>query len=249
MRNLIDQLSYELLKEFQNNPQNTFQNLNAIITNTATLTTRLKQLITLEVLEKRKRIYKLTTKGRKLIGLLDEASQLLKMPRKAPNPFERIPNTHIIELLEDYAFLLKKHFKEALLCVFLFGSCARGNWNEESDIDLLIIVKDWEIPSWEKSRELIEVKKKLRRRDSYKNLRRKRYYFPLSHYPLSDTECKRFHPVFYDIVLDGIILYEQNQFGTHLLKQYQKELEQQKAKRITKPNKTRYWRIEKGQGA
>ena len=244
MRNLIDQPSYELLKEFQESPQNTFQNLNTIITNTATLTTRLKQLIALEILQKRKRMYKMTTKGRQLIGLLDEATQLIKIPRKKPNPFERIPNTHIIGLLEDYVGLLRSHFKEALLCVVLFGSCARGDWTEESDIDLLIIVKHWEIPSWEKSRELIKVKNRLRTQESYENLRRRRYYFPLSHYPLSETETNKFHPVFYDIILDGIILYEKNQFGTSLLKQYQNELEQQKAKRITKPNKTRYWRIE-----
>lgn len=245
MSKLIDQSSYELLKEFQSSPQNTFQNLNAIITNTATLTSRLKQFLSLGVLEKRKRMYKLTLKGRKLIEFLDEINQLIEIPKKEPNPFERIPNTHIIELLEDYVGLLKKHFKEALLSVILFGSCAQGNWNEESDIDLLIIVREWAIPSWEKSRELIKVKKRLRKRETYKNLRRKGYHFPISHYPLSDTETKRLHPVFYDIVLDGIILYEKGQFGTHLLKHYQQELEQQKAKRITKPNKKRYWQIEK----
>ena len=244
MPELIDLHSYELLKEFQSTPQNTFHNLNTIITNTTTLTNRLKLLILLEVLEKRKRMYKLTTKGRKLINLLDGVTQLIKIPRKEPSPFERIPNTHIIELLEDYIFLLKRYFKGSLLCIVLFGSCARGNWNEESDIDLMIIVKQWEIPSWEKSRELIKVKKQLRKGETYKNLRRKGYHFPLTHYPLSDTETKRLHPVFYDIVLDGIILYEKGQFGTHLLKHYQHELEQQQAERITKPNKKRYWRIE-----
>ncbi|MFX0013686.1 MAG: nucleotidyltransferase domain-containing protein [Promethearchaeota archaeon] len=248
MRELIDLHSYELLKEFQATPQNTFHNLNAIITNTTTLTNRLKQLILLGVLEKSKRMYKLTTKGKKLIDLLDEATQLIKIPRKDPSPFERIPNTHIIELLEDYIILLKRYFKETLLCVILFGSCAQGNWNEESDIDLIIIVEHWEIPSWEKSRELIKVKNKLRKRDTYKNLRRKGYYFPISHYPLSDTEIKRFHPIFYDVVLDGIILYEKDQFGSHLLKHYQKELENKQAKRIMKPNKKRYWILEKEKG-
>jgi predicted nucleotidyltransferase len=45
----------------------------------------------------------------------------------------------VIEKLKDYIILLEKHFD--LDQVILFGSYASGNFNENSDIDVAVIVK------------------------------------------------------------------------------------------------------------
>lgn len=43
--------------------------------------------------------------------------------------------------LEEFKELLKKKLREEVLDIKLFGSKARGDYNKESDIDILIILK------------------------------------------------------------------------------------------------------------
>ena len=46
-------------------------------------------------------------------------------------------------IFRDYLFnfvqFMKKKYEEDLLSIILFGSVARGKWNQESDIDLLML--------------------------------------------------------------------------------------------------------------
>ena len=215
------------------------------MTNTSTLTKRLNLLLSHELLHKVKRDYHLTEKGRKFSQLLIEASTILEFPSRVTNSWERIPNVHILDLLRNFVEILRKYYPNRLLCVILFGSCARGDWTEDSDIDLMIIVKGWKIPTWERTRELIPLKKILTSKESFLSLWSKKYYFPLAIYPLSDTDLIRSHPIMYDLVLDGIVLFEENNFGKELLRQYREELDAKNAVRITQPGKQRYWLIDR----
>ena len=42
----------------------------------------------------------------------------------------------------EYAGLVREHFGERVRNVWLYGSAARGDWTPESDIDVLVVLKN-----------------------------------------------------------------------------------------------------------
>ena len=55
---------------------------------------------------------------------------------------ERTINTEILDVINKYVSELKKHFN--ISSIILFGSYAKGNNNEDSDIDIAVISEDFE---------------------------------------------------------------------------------------------------------
>ncbi len=246
MTSLIDSHCMKLIKYSSVKTNSSFQELITQVKNTATLTNRLNLLIQLKILQHEGRKYRLTEKGKIISEHLQKINRLVKGDDDIyDDPFNRIPNVLIIELLRDYVSILKNHFGKKLLSVILFGSCARGDWNQESDIDLLIINKNWQIPSWEKTRILIKLKKDLSKKTSYKILQTMNRHHNISHYPLSDKDFSSLHPIMYDIVVDGIILQETTNFGRNLIKEYRDQLIRNNAVMIVQPTKERFWLIGK----
>ncbi|MDY6864186.1 MAG: nucleotidyltransferase domain-containing protein [Thermodesulfobacteriota bacterium] len=47
-----------------------------------------------------------------------------------------------INALSEYLTILKKKYKDRIVDVVLFGAVARGDYDDESDIDVLVIVKN-----------------------------------------------------------------------------------------------------------
>jgi len=50
--------------------------------------------------------------------------------------------TNVIGIVRQYAELVNSAFKPKK--IFLFGSYAKGNYNEDSDIDVAVVLKDFE---------------------------------------------------------------------------------------------------------
>lgn len=44
--------------------------------------------------------------------------------------------------MSEYLTILREKYKDKVVDVLLFGSVARGNYDEESDIDILVIIKN-----------------------------------------------------------------------------------------------------------
>lgn len=49
-------------------------------------------------------------------------------------------NKNIKEVVSQYSLEAKRQFGSSLKLVILFGSCARGDYDDESDIDILILL-------------------------------------------------------------------------------------------------------------
>jgi predicted nucleotidyltransferase len=58
---------------------------------------------------------------------------------------EKKMKKEIEEIIKQINSHLKKKFKEKLDKIILFGSYARGDYDNESDIDILVLVKDVEL--------------------------------------------------------------------------------------------------------
>ncbi len=100
-------------------------------------------------------IYKLTEKGLKISRILEELSRSLRSPAFNVKNIEKIPHRCFAPVIEKYCGILGKLLGDRLVSVMLFGSVARGEWDRDSDIDILVIVEGWNsAPVWERVKEL-----------------------------------------------------------------------------------------------
>lgn len=57
-----------------------------------------------------------------------------------PPEKERVKLAAVHELVQEYAKLVRGHFGERVARIWLYGSAARGDWTEESDVDVLVLL-------------------------------------------------------------------------------------------------------------
>lgn len=48
-------------------------------------------------------------------------------------------------VIKDFTETMKKHYGDRLSKIILYGSYARGDYNEESDIDFMVLLNDEEV--------------------------------------------------------------------------------------------------------
>ena len=61
-------------------------------------------------------------------------------------------------VIKDFTETMKNHYGDRLSKIILYGSYARGDFNEESDIDFLVLLNDDEVRA---SREVLNIGDKL----------------------------------------------------------------------------------------
>jgi uncharacterized protein len=61
-------------------------------------------------------------------------------------------------VIKDFTETMKKHYGDRLAKIILYGSYARGDFNEESDIDFMVLLNDEEVRT---SREILNIGDKL----------------------------------------------------------------------------------------
>lgn len=67
-------------------------------------------------------------------------------------------------------------------------------------------------------------------------------YWPIiQNYPLGVEEAKRFNRIYLDAVIDGIILYDRNDFLAQILHSLRDRLEEMGSIRVRLPNRKVYW--------
>ena len=61
-------------------------------------------------------------------------------------------------VIKDFTETMKNHYGDRLSKIILYGSYARGDFNEESDIDFMVLLKDKEVRA---SKEILTIGDKL----------------------------------------------------------------------------------------
>ncbi|MFQ6086193.1 MAG: nucleotidyltransferase domain-containing protein [Candidatus Bathyarchaeia archaeon] len=225
----------------------TFMELKEHVHNPRTLAMRLKEMRGAGIVKRGVRgRYTLTEKGRRVGGLLIQAQGLLVERETEPPSTVRIPHTDYVPIIKRYLDLLRERYGESLRSVVLFGSIARGDWDRGSDIDLLIIVDGWKGKTWDRIRELLRLDKKLRGWRGYRSLVERGYRPRVQPYPLSTEEARDTQTVYFDLVLDGIILHDRDGFFTEILDGVRGELVKLNARRVQSPRGDYYWILKDG---
>lgn len=138
--------------------------------------------------------------------------------------------------------IMKEEFKDDLISVVLYGSVARGDNRNDSDVDLLIIIKNLPKDSMLKRIRLFETKveDKLNLDEYWKN----GYYISLSPILKTPEEAEKISPLYLDMAYDAIILYDKNQFFTKILQKLKERLKELGAERV-RIGKKWYWVLKK----
>jgi predicted nucleotidyltransferase len=142
-------------------------------------------------------------------------------------------------LIEKLLKLLKERFGDDLISIAIYGSIARGDNRNDSDIDLLIIAKN--LPS--------SITERIKIFDSIENLLEedinelysKGYYVFFSPIMKTPEEAKRFSPIYMDMTEDAIIIYDKDNFFSNILDRVKSKLKELGFERVWLGKKW-YWR-------
>ena len=145
-------------------------------------------------------------------------------------------------LLNNMLKIMKEEFKDDLISVVVYGSVARGDNRNDSDVDLLIIMKNLPKDSMLKRIRLFETKVEDKLNlDEYWKMG---YYISLSPVLKTPEEAEKFSPLYLDMVYDAVILYDRNYFFTRILQKLRDRLKELGAERV-KMGKKWYWVLKK----
>jgi len=131
-------------------------------------------------------------------------------------------------------------FGENLVSLVIFGSIARGDYRRDSDIDLLLVVKNLPKGRFRRVRLFEKAEEKLER--DLNVLFDKGYYISFSPIIKTPEEALKISPLYLDMVEDAVIVYDRSCFFEKILVKLKKKLGELGAERIWLGRKW-YWRL------
>jgi predicted nucleotidyltransferase len=154
-----------------------------------------------------------------------------------------IDEDEIQTLYLNYASLIADKLEEILqndlVSVVLFGSAARGEAGEGSDIDILIVAEKF---GKEGRFEVFNaIEKDLKASEEYHDLKENKLGTLISPVPLTPSEVEKNPSILLDIAMDGIMLYDVDDFIVKKMKSMRRKLKKMGSKRIFIDDKRYYW--------
>ncbi|KUO92680.1 MAG: nucleotidyltransferase domain-containing protein [Thermocladium sp.] len=143
-------------------------------------------------------------------------------------------------LLKKLTKLLLDEFGDRLISVVVYGSVARGDHRNDSDVDLLIVIKD--LPKTITERMMLFEKIESKIEDDIDKLMDEGYYVTFSPIMKTPEEAVRFSPLYMDMTDDAIILYDRDNFFGNVLEKTREKLLELGFERVWISKKAWYWR-------
>ena len=143
-------------------------------------------------------------------------------------------------LLKKLTKLLLDEFGDRLISVVVYGSVSRGDHRSDSDVDLLIVIKD--LPKTITERMMLFEKIESKIEDDIDKLMDEGYYVTFSPIMKTPEEAVRFSPLYMDMTDDAIILYDRDNFFGNVLEKTREKLLELGFERVWISKKAWYWR-------
>ncbi|MEM0303331.1 MAG: nucleotidyltransferase domain-containing protein [Archaeoglobaceae archaeon] len=142
------------------------------------------------------------------------------------------------QLAEKYVQIAAEVLGDNLISIALFGSVARGEATETSDIDLFVVCR--QLPNGVfKRHELLEpIRERLY--PELKRLWEQDIYANLSELAFTEEEARQLRWIYLDMVEDAVILFDRDGFLEGMLNLLRKRLQELGAQRRNL-GKVRYW--------
>jgi len=222
-----------------------FKELNEAVTNTRTLTKRLKELTAEGLIQKAGACYMITSEGSDTALKVAEFERKSGCKRVNQEELARIRYGWMRISLMRLTELFHKEFGDKLISVVLYGSAVKGFFQlGRSDIDLFYIVKDDSRNVWQ-----IEevVFKGFQSTWEYRAcdywLKGQGFYgYPeVTAASLQKSNAKKFQPVYLDMLSHRAVLYDVEAFFQNLMEKLREALEALGTIRIERPNGEYFW--------
>ena len=146
-------------------------------------------------------------------------------------------NPRFREVIKCILSELENLFGDNLVSVVLFGSVARGDFKEGSDIDLLVVAKNFPAGYSRRIDLLLPIAEKIRDRAPG---------HLVQFYPLRVEEASKNRPIYLDFLTDSIILYDKDGFMESVLKNLWEELVKLGAKKVKLEDGSWMWILKPG---
>src|SRR3972149_4327380 len=165
---------------------------------------------------------------------------MMKETERWPNPEKNTLNYPFYRsLLARLIELSKIHYKEKLISLVLYGSVARGTAKQDSDIDIILIIDN--LSYKESMNRFLLVEQKLKESQEFISIKESGYSPEIRPILFSQEEASESRYIFLDIVNDGIILYDKNDFFKKRLEKLKKKLIELDSRRIFRNDGSWYW--------
>jgi len=155
---------------------------------------------------------------------------------------EKIPQKEYRRIMEFVVARLIENFQDKLVSIVLFGSIARGEGKGESDIDLLIVIKDLPERYSERLKLFNEAVNGIGRL-RLELWEKKRVYPLIDPIILTPEEASTNHPFYLDMVDGSILIFDRGNFMERKLEKLRNRLKELKARKVTLADGRWYWEL------
>lgn len=129
----------------------------------------------------------------------------------------------------------------SLLAAVLYGSVARGTAEPESDLDLLVVLREAPSSYYARLAPILEVVRELEDSAAARGLEAQGLAPRPSFLVLSEEEAKQNRYVFLDMVEEAVILWDPEGFFARRMSELRRRVAELGAKRVFLPDGTWYW--------
>ena len=147
---------------------------------------------------------------------------------------------HYVLLLEHFVSLVQETMGGNLISIVLYGSVARGEAGPESDVDLLLILRNASSVYHERLQPMLPLLRQLRRQSDWPHLRAEGLVPEINVLILSQEEADQNRLLYLDMIEDARILVDRDNFFRNRLQKLQKRLQELGARKI-RQNGSWYW--------
>jgi len=137
--------------------------------------------------------------------------------------------------------LLRNFFGDNLISAVVFGSVARGRADLGSDTDVILVASNMPRSLSERMGILANLLVEFSKTQTCEELNRKGLNTWVQFHPLTMEEAELHRPIYLDVVEDGIIIYDRNDFMKRVMEGFKSKLEALGAKRIFLEDGSWYW--------
>lgn len=145
-------------------------------------------------------------------------------------------------LLTKVLLALLRTLGTSLISVVLYGSVARGTSGPESDLDILIILKDDGSSFGDRLHRLRNVDAEIDG-ERLRLYQQHGYSSSIQFYPLTQSEVSQDRPLFLDMIFDSVILYDRDNFMLKRLDRLRSDLERTGVRKVELPNGRWFWML------
>lgn len=150
-----------------------------------------------------------------------------------------IKNPNFKLIVRETTNELIKNFRENLVSIILFGSVARGTATNQSDIDIIVVAENFPRNISGRIDMLLPILNKV-----YSKIQGRKPF--IQFHPLRPNEAEKFRPIYLDVLTDGIILYDKNDFMRKVLNRMQRKLTKLGAKKVYLKDGSWMWILKPG---